>query len=148
MRFAEHFHLVIAENDLAILERCIGVFTRAGYIAVGAESAMEAIIMLDDLEAHLLITDSALGGVHDGFDLAHIAYHRCKIPMIIGDNEKPDNRTLPPGAIAIKKPYDEEELLDSVALLLEHSRTIAGVVQRSGKFLHRLPSVPTHASHG
>jgi CheY-like chemotaxis protein len=97
------------------------VLIEAGFEALGASSADEAISILEARpDIRLVFTDTEMSGTMDGIELAHYIRNRwppVKLIVVSGRREIASEE-LPPGARFIGKPYRETSIVEAMIGLL------------------------------
>jgi CheY-like chemotaxis protein len=112
--------LVVEDHPLvrmAVLE----VLIEAGFEALEASSACEAIRMLEARpDIHLLFTDAEMPGGMDGVELVHYIGNRwppVKLIVVSGKTEIASEE-LPRGARFFRKPYHETYIVEAMIDML------------------------------
>ncbi|NQW52090.1 MAG: response regulator [Rhodospirillales bacterium] len=112
--------LVVEDNHL-ILMSALDLVATAGYESVGAESADEAIAILEARsDVKLVFTDIEMPGTIDGAKLAHYIRNRWPpIHLIVASGKEiKDESQLPTGSTFFAKPYDNDTILAEMARML------------------------------
>jgi len=114
--------ILIVEDEIIIRLAAVDAIEEAGYEAVEAANADDAIKALEgDSQIHLVFTDIEMAGSMDGVRLA--AYVRDRWPpveiIITSGRVLVDDITLPARGIFMPKPYRGEELVSKVNALIE-----------------------------
>lgn len=114
--------ILVVEDDPLVRMVLADSLADAGYRVLEAESADEALRLLDDQpQTRVVITDVRMPGSLDGIELAHVVAQRCPdaaIVVVSGD-ATPKDGDLPPGAAFIPKPYILGEVRSAVGRLME-----------------------------
>ena len=100
--------ILIVEDEVLTSEYLEFMLQEAGYEAIPAASAEEAIQILehrDDVD--LVVTDINLPGVMNGLQLAALV--RSRWP-----NSAPKSEEIPPGSLFVPKPYNAQKMIDAV----------------------------------
>ncbi len=120
--------IIIVEDEALIADHLAVCLEEEGYEVLGvAESAEEALALLDEKEAELCLLDINLEGDLDGVDLAHEINRHHRIPFIFitsNTSSRTLNRvklTEPAGFIV--KPYTPADIASNVAIALYKSRS-------------------------
>jgi CheY-like chemotaxis protein len=112
--------LVVEDNHL-ILMSALDLVATAGYEGVGAESADEAIAILEARsDVKLVFTDIEMPGTIDGAKLAHYISNRWPpIHLIVASGKEiKDESRLPTGSTFFAKPYDNDTIVAEMARML------------------------------
>lgn len=114
-------HLLVVDDDEAILQLVSIGLGQAGYSVLQASNAQAAIALLSDHDVQLAIVDVMMPGM-DGFELAKILIEERDVPVIlltarsqIQDKEKGFQLGIDD---YIVKPFETKELLFRVQALL------------------------------
>jgi two-component system, response regulator PdtaR len=113
--------VLVVEDDWLLRLVAVENVEEAGFIAVGAANADEAIVMLEqrgDIAA--IITDVDMPGTMDGLKLAHAVRRRwppIKIIVVSGKTHVSD-ADLPSDAHFFSKPYSVSNMISELRLLL------------------------------
>lgn len=120
--------ILIVEDDALIRMSAEYLVEEAGFIAVSATNADEAIEILEvQPDIRLVFTDIDMPGSMDGLKLSH--YIRDRWPPIhlilaSGKAMMAQDR-LPEGAMFFPKPYLEQTIVDAIARFLASSDPLA-----------------------
>ena len=110
--------VVLVVEDLALIRMgAIQLIEDAGYEAVEAENADEAIAILTARpDIHLVFTDIQMPGSIDGLKLAH--YVRDRWPpvllIVVSGKAMVDETRLPKGARFFTKPYNDNAIVETM----------------------------------
>ena len=100
--------VLIVEDDSLQRMLAVGVVEDAGFIALEASNADEAIVLLESrTDIALLFTDINMPGSIDGLELAHAVGHRwppIKI-LVVSGQDLPHQPELPSDSCFVPKPY-------------------------------------------
>jgi CheY-like chemotaxis protein len=113
--------ILVVEDDGIVRLAAVDVVERAGFEAVEAGGADEAIKILEaSPHIHLVFTDVEMPGTMDGIKLAHYIRDRWPpIKLIVASGRTiVEENSLPEGAHYFGKPYDEAELVRSIIRLV------------------------------
>lgn len=113
--------VLIVDDEPIVRIAGVMVLVNAGYLVIEADSAAEALLVLEsEPEIHLLFTDVHMPGDLNGLQLAHLAKSRWpSIGLLISSAEAfPASASLPPGGRFLAKPYDPDEVLRHVGELI------------------------------
>lgn len=113
--------VLIVEDDAFIRMAAIDLVVGAGYEALEARDADEAIRILERREdVDLVFTDVQMPGTMDGIKLSH--YIRDRWPpvklIVASGNAILEESSLPGGSRFFSKPYDDLSITDAMAGLL------------------------------
>jgi DNA-binding NtrC family response regulator len=109
--------VLIVENEALIRWNAVQMVEDAGYIALEAENADDAILIIKrrrDIGA--VFTDVHMSGSGSGLQLARAVRRRWPPIHLIVTSGLPAKEKLPPGSYFIRKPYENASV---VALLHE-----------------------------
>lgn len=113
--------VLVVEDSILIRMGAIDLVVNAGYEALEAADADEAIRILesrDDID--LVFTDVQMPGTMDGIKLSH--YIRDRWPpvklIVASGKEILEESSLPLGIMFFSKPYNDHAITDTMALLL------------------------------
>ncbi len=113
--------VLIVEDDAFIRMGAVDLVVGAGYEALEARDADEAIRILERREdVDLVFTDVQMPGTMDGIKLSH--YIRDRWPpvklIVASGNAILEESSLPGGSRFFSKPYDDLSITDAMAGLL------------------------------
>jgi two-component system, response regulator PdtaR len=115
----QHYQTVVlvVENNSFIRAGVLDSVAAAGFEALGAGSAAEAILILEARpDIHIVFTDVGMPGTMDGIKLSHYIRHRwppVKL-MVTSGKFTVDQSHLPIGAMFFPKPYDESAIIEAM----------------------------------
>jgi len=105
---ADRAIVLIVEDESLLRKSAVGIVERAGFVALEAEDADEAIALLEARsDIAVIFTDINLPGSLDGLKLAHAVRHRwppLKI-LIVSGEASPKPSQLPSNSTFLRKPY-------------------------------------------
>jgi two-component system, response regulator PdtaR len=109
--------ILIVEDEVLTSEYLEFVLQEAGYEAIPAASAEEAIQILehrDDVD--LVVTDINLPGVMNGLQLAALVRSRWPVMniIVVTGYSAPKSEEIPPGSLFVPKPYNAQKMIDAV----------------------------------
>lgn len=116
--------VLVVEDDTLIRMGAVDLVRAAGYEALEAQDADEAIRILESrTDIGLVFTDVQMPGTMDGMKLSH--YIRERWPpvklLVASGNAIIEESSLPSGSQFFPKPYDDHAIADAIARLLsEH----------------------------
>jgi DNA-binding NtrC family response regulator len=113
--------VLVIEDEPLILMNALDIVTGAGFEALEAASADEAILILasrDDIR--VVFTDIRMRGCMDGLKLTHAVRHRWPLIefIVTSGYSTVDASQLPSGARFFKKPYQPTQIVQVLRELL------------------------------
>ena len=109
--------ILIVEDEVLTNEYLEFVLEEAGYEAIPAASADEAIAVLEHREdVDLVVTDINLPGGLNGLQLAALVRNRwpaINIIVVTGYNA-PRKEEIPLGSLFVPKPYSAQKMIEAV----------------------------------
>jgi two-component system, response regulator PdtaR len=113
--------VLVVEDHPLVRMGVLEVVLEAGFEALEASSAVEAIQMLEARsDVHLVFTDAGMPGTMDGIELAHYIRKRwppVKLIVVSGKREIAPER-LPSGTKFFLKPYRETSIVGAMVEML------------------------------
>ncbi|MEI9997567.1 MAG: response regulator [Rhizomicrobium sp.] len=107
--------VLIVENEVLIRLNAVQMVEDAGYIALEASNADDAIAILKQRrDIGAVFTDVSMSGCKSGLQLAHAVRRRWPPIHLIVTSGLPAEDEVPPGSHFIRKPYENARV---VALL-------------------------------
>jgi CheY-like chemotaxis protein len=123
--------VLVVEDEPILLLDDMCLFEEAGFEAIPAANAAEAICILEErADIRVVITDIGMPGTMDGLSLCSVIRDRWP-PIeliIISGHARPQPDELPARSLFLPKPYDAKQLL---AALHGFARTISQVQHSS-----------------
>jgi CheY-like chemotaxis protein len=116
--------VLVVEDNLVILMGAVDSLVVAGFEALGAGSADEAIRILEGrADIHLVFTDVGMPGTMDGIKLAHYIRDRWPAVKLIVTSGKitVDRGHLPVGARFFSKPYNDSAVVEAMIAMLSET---------------------------
>lgn len=113
--------ILVVEDDANIRMAALELVANAGFEAVDARDADEAIRILEARpDIHLVFTDVGMPGTMDGIALAHYIRRRWPPVKLIVASGKAiiDESHLPAGSRFFTKPYSERTIVGAITALL------------------------------
>lgn len=113
--------ILIVEDDALIRMSAEDLIEGAGFIAVSARNADEAIAILEvQLDIRVVFTDIDMPGSMDGLKLSHYIRDRWPpIHLILASGKAMlEQDELPRGALFFSKPYFEQTIVDAITSFL------------------------------
>ncbi|MFS8146402.1 two-component system response regulator [Rhizobium sp. R635] len=109
--------VVVVEDEPLLLMMAVEVVEEAGFEALAARDADEALLLLETVaDIRILLTDIDMPGSMDGLKLARAVRDRwppVEIIIVSGMTE-PDASELPERGVFFSKPYDTRRLSDTL----------------------------------
>ncbi len=109
--------VLVVEDDGIIRMGALDLVRRAGFEAIEAANADEAIKILElRRDIHLVFTDVEMPGTMDGLKLSHYIRERWPpIKLIVASGRTIiEQSQLPEGALFYAKPYDDNDIVQSI----------------------------------
>jgi CheY-like chemotaxis protein len=109
--------VLVVEDDPLLRILAVEVVEEAGFTAIEARNADEAVVLLESrADVALLFTDIDMPGSMDGLKLAHAVHHRwppIKI-LVVSGKERLQSSDLPSNSCFVGKPYRASALVDEL----------------------------------
>jgi CheY-like chemotaxis protein len=108
--------ILVVDDNGDLVASTAQLLESAGYLAVPAYSAREAVDLLDEIERiDLVLSDVRMPDV-DGFDLLRVLRHRFpSLPVILMSGlPVTSDDVVPKGATIVSKPFDATELQELI----------------------------------
>ena len=112
----ERFAILVVDDNADLIRSTAALLELAGYSAIPAHSAREAVDLLDDVERiDLVLSDIRMPDV-DGFDLLRVLRHRSpSLPIILMSGlAVTSDDIVPSGATILMKPFSANELQEAI----------------------------------
>ena len=113
--------VLVVEDDPLLRMLAVEVVEEAGFIAIEARDADEAVILLEShTDIALLFTDINMPGSMDGLKLAHAVRDRwppIKI-LVVSGKQQLQYSDLPPNSCFVGKPYQASALVEELRFLV------------------------------
>jgi two-component system, response regulator PdtaR len=112
--------VLVVEDDRLLRLMAVDVVEEAGFVAIEAANADEAILLLEArADIGVIVTDIDMPGTMDGLKLSHAVRHRWPpIKIIIVSGKTPFNDAdLPPETRFFSKPYSVPGLISELRSL-------------------------------
>lgn len=113
--------VLVVEDSTVIRMGAVDLVTFAGYEALEARSADEAISILESRsDIDLVFTDVEMPGTMDGVKLSHYIRHRWPpVKLIVASGRAVlEESSLPEGCQFFPKPYSDHTIVDAMARIL------------------------------
>jgi CheY-like chemotaxis protein len=111
--------ILIVENDQLLKLLTIDIVEAAGFVALQADNADEAMAVLEARsDIVLLLTDINMPGSMDGLKLAHAVSDRWPPIKIIIVSSRIPKQDLPTDSRFFAKPYHGEKLISEIHSLI------------------------------
>ena len=113
--------ILVVEDDGLLRFGAVSLVEAAGYVALQAGNANEAIRILEGRpDIQLVLTDIRMPGTMDGIKLAH--YIRERWPpiklIVVSGEDIIEESLLPEGSRFFSKPYNEHRLVEAMQHML------------------------------
>jgi two-component system, response regulator PdtaR len=111
--------ILIVEDDYLQSLLAVDVVERAGFVAIEASDADEAVTLLETRsDIVLVLTDVNMPGSMDGLKLAHAVRNRWPpIKIIVVSGQSPES-DLPSDVSFLAKPYQIDEMVSEIRSLI------------------------------
>jgi DNA-binding NtrC family response regulator len=109
--------ILIVEDEVLTSEYLEFVLQEAGYEAIPAASAEEAIEVLEHrADVDLVVTDINLPGGTNGLQLATLVRSRWPAMniIVVTGYSAPKSEEIPAGSLFVPKPYNAQKMIDAV----------------------------------
>ena len=109
--------VLVVEDDYLIRKSAVAIIDNAGFQVVEADNADEALEILEaDSNVHIVFTDIQMPGSIDGLKLAKFVKDRWPPIKIVATSGrlKVDSADLPNGVVFVPKPYDPDQLVETL----------------------------------
>jgi two-component system, response regulator PdtaR len=121
--------VLIVEDEWLLRELAVELVEDAGFVALQAGDADEAVALLEarsDIAA--IFTDINMPGSIDGLELAHTVRDRWPLIKILVASGllRPQQSDLPPSSGFLEKPYRGEAVIAQLCSLVDPTRTLIG----------------------
>jgi CheY-like chemotaxis protein len=113
--------VLVVEDSPLILMSALDLVRTAGFAGVGAQSADEAIAILEArTDIRLVFTDVGMPGTMDGVKLAHYIRERWPpVQLIVASGRAIlEESQLPAGSRFFSKPYDDNTIVQEITRML------------------------------
>ena len=115
------YAVLVVEDEAILRLHAIDVVEEAGFSAIEAKNADEAIAILESRsDITLLLTDVNMPGSMDGLKLAHAVRNRwppVKIVVVSGHRQV-DQSELPPDSRFFGKPFQAEKMIAELRAMI------------------------------
>lgn len=121
MSVAEKSTVLIVEDEFLVRMAAVDLVEEAGFLALEAGNADEAIAILEERpDVRLVLTDIDMPGTMDGLKLAHYIRHRWPpIHLIIASGKAMvEEADLPSGTRFLAKPYQGTVMSEALLEML------------------------------
>ena len=109
-----NYAVLVVEDDAILRLHALDIVEEAGFVALEAKNADEAIAILESrADIALLFTDVNMPGSMDGVKLAHAVRNRwppIKIVVVSGHVQLDEN-DLPPNSRFFGKPFEAQKMV-------------------------------------
>lgn len=126
--------ILVVDDDPLLNSVTVNIFEDAGFVALAAADADEAMAILESRsDIALLLTDINMPGSIDGLALAHEVRKRWpSIKIVIVSSRVPES-VLPAGSRFFRKPYYAETIISEIRSLIDP----ASVIRDRGEPIYR-----------
>ena len=109
--------VLVVEDEPLLRMLAVEVVEEAGFIAIEAQDADEAVVLLESrTDITLLFTDINMPGSMDGLKLAHAVRNRwppIKI-LVVSGLQQLESSDLPSNSCFFRKPYQPSEMVEEL----------------------------------
>jgi two-component system, response regulator PdtaR len=113
--------VLVVEDEPLLRMLAVEVVEEAGFIAIEARDADEAVVLLESRsDITLLFTDINMPGSMDGLKLAHAVRNRwppIKI-LVVSGKQRLQSSDLPSNSCFVEKPYQASALVEELRSLV------------------------------
>jgi two-component system, response regulator PdtaR len=113
--------VLVVEDEPLLRMLAVEVVEEAGFIAIEARDADEAVVLLESrTDITLLFTDVNMPGSMDGLKLAHAVRNRwppIKI-LVVSGKQRLQSSDLPSNSCFVEKPYQTSALVEELRSLV------------------------------
>ena len=115
--------VLIVEDEIMPRMLAVDIVEDAGYVALEAIDAAEAVAILESRsDVMLMCTDIQMPGQMDGMRLAHAVHERWPaIEIIVVSGLNPSNLELPPRSRFFSKPLNAGEVIAGMRDMIGHA---------------------------
>jgi DNA-binding NtrC family response regulator len=109
--------ILVVEDESLLRTVAADMLEYAGFRVIEAPTADEALTLIESGEPISgLFTDIELPGALDGVKLAKITHERRPDAaiLVVSGRRYPDDSDLPPGAVFLGKPYDFNQVINTL----------------------------------
>lgn len=109
--------VLVVEDDYLIRKGAVAIIQDAGFQVVEADNADDALEILEaDSNVHIVFTDIQMPGSIDGLKLAKFVRDRWPPIKIVATSGRlrVDSVDLPNGVVFVPKPYDPDQLVQTL----------------------------------
>jgi CheY-like chemotaxis protein len=121
--------ILIVEDDPLLRELAVGLVEDAGFVALEAGDAGQAVVQLEArADIAVMFTDINMPGRMDGLKLAHMVRDRwppIKI-LVVSGQVRLRQSDLPSNSAFLEKPYRGEAVIARLRSLVDPTRTLIG----------------------
>jgi CheY-like chemotaxis protein len=117
---ADNAAILIVEDEALIRMNAVQMMEDAGFVALEASNANDAITILKQRpDIGAIFTDINMSGSRSGLRLAHAVRRRWPPIHLIVTSGLPAERELPPGAHFVRKPYENARVIALLRALFD-----------------------------
>ena len=117
--------VLVVEDDFLLRMDAVTIVGNAGFRAVEAANADEAIAIIEaDPNIHVVFTDVQMPGSMDGLRLARFIKHRWPPIKIVATSGRVrvSKSDLPEGSVFVPKPYSPELIISALRELIDDAQ--------------------------
>ena len=120
--------VLIVEDDQLLKMLTTDIVEEAGFVALSAENADEAVALLAARsDIAMLLTDINMPGSMDGLELAHMVRDRWPhIKIIVVSAHGEASSAVPAGSLFFHKPYKTEAMISAIDSLIDAGKPGSG----------------------
>jgi CheY-like chemotaxis protein len=115
--------VLVVEDDFLLRMDAVNIVRNAGFGAVEATNADEAIAVIEaDPNIHIVFTDVQMPGTMDGLKLARFIKDRWPPIKIVATSGRVrvSKADLPEGSVFVRKPYSPELIISTLRELMDN----------------------------
>ncbi len=119
--------ILVVDDEAIVRLLAVEAIEEAGYTAVQAEDAEDALRLLDARQIDAIFTDIRMPGPMDGLALAAHVRARCPdMPILLtSGHRQEDCASATAGVLFLQKPYRAATLIATLAALLDARSTVS-----------------------
>ena len=111
--------VLVVEDEPLLRMLAIEVVEEAGFVAIEARDADEAVVLLESRsDITLLFTDINMPGSMDGLKLAHAVRNRWPPIKVVSGKQRLQSSDLPSNSCFVEKPYQASALVEELRSLV------------------------------
>lgn len=112
--------ILVVEDEVIVRLLAVEAIEEAGYAAVEAEDAEQALRLLESREIDAVFTDVRMPGAMDGQQLAaHVRQDHPDLPILVTSGHRQEEcASATPGVLFLQKPYRAAILIATLSALI------------------------------